>query len=122
MSSEVGTQRILGLFSFVNIIWIVSVFGALITVVPFFLYIFGEAIAKAARALYHALIAAFLALAGVPMVLNTSFNLNKMPIAESPADALGPVESSASRRSVRVLAKHSAYRMQPSAQTSAAGS
>ena len=39
--------------------------------------------------LYHALIAAFLLLSGVPMVLNTSFNLNKMPIVESPADALG---------------------------------
>ena len=39
--------------------------------------------------LYHALIAAFCALVGVPMVLNTSFNLNKMPVVESPADALG---------------------------------
>ena len=32
---------------------------------------------------YYALILAFFALAGVPMVLNTSFNLNKMPIVEA---------------------------------------
>ena len=38
---------------------------------------------------YHALILAFFALAGVPLVMNTSFNLNRMPIVESPADAIG---------------------------------
>ena len=38
--------------------------------------------------LYYALIAAFAALAGVPMVMNTSFNLANMPIVESPADAI----------------------------------
>ena len=38
--------------------------------------------------LYHALIAAFCALVGVPMVLNTSCNLAGMPIVESPADAI----------------------------------
>ena len=38
--------------------------------------------------IYYALIAAFMALAGIPMVMNTSFNLNRMPIVESPRDAL----------------------------------
>ena len=38
--------------------------------------------------LYHALIAAFFLLTGVPMVMNTSFNLAGMPIVESPTDAI----------------------------------
>jgi carbamoyltransferase len=38
--------------------------------------------------LYHALISAFAASAGVPLVLNTSFNLRGMPVVETPRDAL----------------------------------
>ena len=38
--------------------------------------------------LFHALLVAFFALAGVPMVLNTSFNGKGEPIVETPADAL----------------------------------
>ena len=34
------------------------------------------------------LIYAFYKLTGVPMVLNTSFNGNKEPVVESPADAI----------------------------------
>jgi len=49
-------QRILGFFSFVNIIWTVSIFGALLTVGPFFLYILGEHIAKVLKALYTELL------------------------------------------------------------------
>jgi carbamoyltransferase len=37
---------------------------------------------------YHALISAFAARTGVPLVLNTSFNLRGMPIVETPRDAL----------------------------------
>lgn len=37
---------------------------------------------------YHALIAAFERRTGVPLVLNTSFNLRGMPIVEAPRDAL----------------------------------
>jgi carbamoyltransferase len=37
---------------------------------------------------YHALISAFEKLTGVPIVLNTSFNLNGEPIVCSPEDAL----------------------------------
>ncbi|MCO5169310.1 MAG: carbamoyltransferase [Planctomycetes bacterium] len=37
---------------------------------------------------YHALIEAFARRTGVPLVLNTSFNLRGMPIVESPRDAL----------------------------------
>jgi len=37
---------------------------------------------------YHRMISAFYEKTGVPMVLNTSFNVNKEPIVESPADAL----------------------------------
>jgi carbamoyltransferase len=38
--------------------------------------------------LYHRLISEFAALAGVPLVLNTSFNLRGMPVVETPRDAL----------------------------------
>jgi carbamoyltransferase len=37
---------------------------------------------------YHALISEFMALTGIPMVLNTSLNTKGLPIDESPADAL----------------------------------
>lgn len=37
---------------------------------------------------FHALITAFEKLSGVPLVLNTSFNVNGMPLVESPTDAL----------------------------------
>ncbi|WP_054414978.1 carbamoyltransferase [Hymenobacter sp. DG25A] len=38
--------------------------------------------------LFHQLLLAFGQLSGVPVLLNTSFNLNGMPLVESPADAL----------------------------------
>ena len=38
--------------------------------------------------LFYMLINAFYKLTGVPMVLNTSFNGNKEPVVESPADAI----------------------------------
>lgn len=37
---------------------------------------------------FHALIKAFETLSGVPLVLNTSFNINGMPLVESPGDAI----------------------------------
>lgn len=42
---------------------------------------------KEANPLYHKLISEFYKITGVPMVLNTSFNLKGEPIAESPTDA-----------------------------------
>ncbi|GMI36746.1 hypothetical protein TrCOL_g6276 [Triparma columacea] len=45
-------QRVLGFFSFVNIIWVISIFGGLLTVGPFLLYVFGEQIVKVLKALY----------------------------------------------------------------------
>lgn len=45
-------QHVIGFFNFVNLIWVVSILGALLTVVPFFLYIFGEQIAKILKTLY----------------------------------------------------------------------
>ncbi len=47
-----------------------------------------QTVTAAATPHYHALIAAFAAATGVPMVLNTSFNQAGEPIVESPADAL----------------------------------
>jgi carbamoyltransferase len=44
--------------------------------------------AAADNELFHALLLAFGRLSGVPVLLNTSFNLNHMPLVESPADAL----------------------------------
>jgi carbamoyltransferase len=38
--------------------------------------------------LYHSLISEFAAATGVPLVLNTSFNLRGMPVVETPRDAL----------------------------------
>ncbi|GGG30995.1 nodulation protein [Hymenobacter glacieicola] len=40
------------------------------------------------NALFHELLLAFEKRSGVPVLLNTSFNLNGMPMVESPADAL----------------------------------
>ena len=47
-----------------------------------------QTVSADAAPLYYALIAAFAAVAGVPLVLNTSFNLAGEPIVESPTDAL----------------------------------
>lgn len=47
-----------------------------------------QTVGEADAPIYHALIAAFFALVGVPMLMNTSFNLARMPIVESPRDAL----------------------------------
>ncbi len=47
-----------------------------------------QTVALETQPLYHALIARFHALTGVPMVLNTSFNLAGEPIVCSPFDAL----------------------------------
>lgn len=44
---------------------------------------------------YHRLISEFNALTGVPMVLNTSFNLRGEPIVHSPADAIADFRASA---------------------------
>lgn len=43
---------------------------------------------READPVYHALIAAFAERTGLPLVLNTSFNLRGMPIVETPQDAL----------------------------------
>ncbi len=47
-----------------------------------------QTVTEAANPLFYRLIAAFHGLTGVPLVLNTSFNLNEEPIVESPADAI----------------------------------
>lgn len=47
-----------------------------------------QTVCKDEAPIYHALISALFALIGVPMVMNTSFNLASMPIVESPADAI----------------------------------
>ncbi|MBV1857459.1 MAG: hypothetical protein KUG77_03540 [Nannocystaceae bacterium] len=47
-----------------------------------------QTVARQACPLYHRLIEAFNEHTGVPVVLNTSFNLRGMPIVESPWDAL----------------------------------
>ncbi|MGF1545860.1 MAG: carbamoyltransferase [Thiotrichales bacterium] len=47
-----------------------------------------QTVARATNPRYHALIEAFGALSGVPVVLNTSFNVMGEPIVESPRDAL----------------------------------
>jgi len=46
-----------------------------------------QTVTQAANPLYHRLISEFLALTGVPMVLNTSFNENE-PVVCTPAEAL----------------------------------
>lgn len=47
-----------------------------------------QTVDKNAQPLFHGLIKAFQARAGVPVVLNTSFNLNGEPIVETPSDAI----------------------------------
>jgi carbamoyltransferase len=47
-----------------------------------------QTVSKADQPLYHALISRFYELTGVPVVLNTSFNLAGEPIVCSPYDAL----------------------------------
>ncbi len=47
-----------------------------------------QTVEAATNPLYHALIHAFDERTGVPLVLNTSFNVNGMPLVETPADAL----------------------------------
>ncbi|RYU76428.1 carbamoyltransferase family protein [Hymenobacter persicinus] len=47
-----------------------------------------QSVRAADNAEFHALLLAFERLSGVPVLLNTSFNLNGMPLVESPADAL----------------------------------
>jgi len=46
-----------------------------------------QSVTKEANPLYHRLIAAFDALTGVPVLLNTSFNENE-PIVNTPAEAV----------------------------------
>ncbi len=47
-----------------------------------------QTVDKKLNPIFHSLIAAFGKATGVPIVLNTSFNINNEPIVESPADAL----------------------------------
>jgi carbamoyltransferase len=47
-----------------------------------------QTVSAAGTPLFHQLIAAFDALTGVPVVLNTSFNVAGRPIVETPADAI----------------------------------
>lgn len=47
-----------------------------------------QTVERDAQPLFHALISAFGALTGVPVLVNTSFNLNGEPIVESPTDAV----------------------------------
>ena len=47
-----------------------------------------QTVSEVDNALYHRLIKAFFKLAGVPMVLNTSFNRKSQPIVESPSEAI----------------------------------
>ena len=47
-----------------------------------------QTVNQKALPLYHSLISEFYALTGVPCVLNTSFNIQKQPIVETPLDAI----------------------------------
>lgn len=47
-----------------------------------------QTVMKEMNPAYYSLISAFHKLTGIPIVLNTSFNINKEPIVESPGDAL----------------------------------
>lgn len=47
-----------------------------------------QTVSKSLNSTYHALISSFYEKTGVPVLLNTSFNINGMPMVESPADAI----------------------------------
>lgn len=47
-----------------------------------------QSVSKNTNAKYHKLILEFKKLSGYPIVLNTSFNINGMPLVETPADAI----------------------------------
>lgn len=47
-----------------------------------------QTVSPSVNSLFHALIAAFFQLTGIPMLLNTSFNQNSQPIVESPEGAI----------------------------------
>lgn len=47
-----------------------------------------QTVLKETNPRFHSLITQFQALSGVPVVLNTSFNVNGMPLVESPGDAI----------------------------------
>ncbi len=49
---------------------------------------------RGSNPLYYQLIESFAELTGVPMLLNTSFNLRGEPIVSSPGDALGTFRAS----------------------------
>ena len=53
-----------------------------------------QTVTKTLHPLFYELISAFNRLTGIPVVLNTSFNINDEPIVESPADALRTFYSS----------------------------
>lgn len=61
-------------------------------VIPAVVHVDGTArlqtVLKEMNPVYYQLIKAFYHLTGVPVVLNTSFNINKEPIVETPEDAL----------------------------------
>ena len=47
-----------------------------------------QTVNKINNSLYHRLISQFYKLTGIPMILNTSFNLKNSPIVETPDDAI----------------------------------
>ena len=47
-----------------------------------------QTVRAADNPLFHRLLLEFEQLSGFPVLLNTSFNVNGMPLVESPADAL----------------------------------
>lgn len=47
-----------------------------------------QSVIKEMNPVYHKLIETFYQMTGIPVILNTSFNINKEPIVESPEDAL----------------------------------
>jgi carbamoyltransferase len=47
-----------------------------------------QTVAKAENPVFHAVIREFEKLSGVPLVLNTSLNINGMPLVETPGDAI----------------------------------
>lgn len=47
-----------------------------------------QGVSKATNPVYHSLISAFKSITGVPMLVNTSFNIRGEPIVDSPRDAI----------------------------------